>query len=203
MTLTPEQIKALKEQLSQQIQHLPHDKKAEAQKQIDAMSPHALETMLKQQQATQQNQQIFRSIISGEIPSHIVDQNKEAIAVLSIKSISKGHTIIIPKKPITDAKQLPTQAFTLAKKIAKKISSKLKASGCEIQTEFVFGEITLHVIPIYEKALNINSPRQDVSEEELSELEKKLKVVKKPKTIRLTKKTKKALKVIKRPRRIP
>jgi len=203
MTLTQEQIKTLKEQLSRQIQHLPEDKKAEAQKQIDEMSDEAIETMLKQQQATQQSQQIFRSIISGEIPSHTIDQNKEAIAVLSIKSISKGHTIIIPKKPITDAKQFPTQAFTLAKKIAKKISSKLKTSGCEIQTEFSFGEIILNVIPIYDKALNLNSPRQDASEEELVELEKKLKVVKKPKIIRLTKKTKKASKVIKRPRRIP
>jgi len=121
MPLTPEQIKTLKAQLSEQIQHLSSDKKAEAQKQIDSMSSEALESMLKQQTSqSQTSQQIFRSIISGEIPSKKLDENKEAIAVLSTKSISKGHTIIIPKTPIKDAKELSTSVFNLAKKNLKK-----------------------------------------------------------------------------------
>ena len=203
MSLTEEQIKSLKEQLSQQIHHLPEDKRKEAQKQIEKMSDGALETMLKQQQSSQATAQqpVFRSVVSGEIPSKKLDENSHAIAVLDIKPISKGHTVIIPKNPITNAKDLPTSALTLAKKIAKKLSSKLKASGCEIQTQFAFGEIIVNVIPVYDRPLNINSPRQDASEEELSKLEKKLKVVKKPEVVKLTKK--KSSKTIKLKRRVP
>ena len=201
MALTKEQIKQLKEQLFQQIKHLPEDQKAEAQKQIDEMSSEALEAMLKQQQAQAQQQPIFRSIISGEIPSKKIDENKYAIAALDVKPISKGHVIIIPKQAVTNAKELPTQVFTLAKKIAKKLTSKLKSQGSEIQTEFKFGEIIVNVIPIYDKPLSLNSPRQESPEEELSELEKKLKAVKKLKVIRIKKSTKS--KTIKLKRKVP
>ena len=61
MALTPEEISDLKKQLAEQIQHLPEAQRAEAQKQIDNMSPEALESMLQQQQAQQGPQKpIFR-----------------------------------------------------------------------------------------------------------------------------------------------
>jgi len=203
MSLTEEQIKTLKAQLSEQIQHLSPDKKAEAQKQIDSMPPEALESMLKQQTSqSQTSQQIFRSIISGEIPSKKLDENKEAIAVLSTKSISKGHTIIIPKKPVKDAKELSTSVFNLAKKIAKRISSKLHSTNVQIQTEFTFGEIIIHVIPIYDKPLGIDSPRHDAKDEDLQDLYNKLKKTEKIETIKLKRKPSKS-KVIKLKRRVP
>lgn len=68
MTLTEKQISELKKQLSSQIQKLPEEQKREAQKQIDSMSSKALESMLEQQKSSE-NQQIFRAIISGKIPS--------------------------------------------------------------------------------------------------------------------------------------
>ena len=43
MPLTKEQIKALKDQLSQQIEHLPEDKRKEAQKQINEMADETIE----------------------------------------------------------------------------------------------------------------------------------------------------------------
>ena len=192
MPLTPEQIKELKHQLSEQIKHLPEEQKKEAQKQIDARSPGALESMLKQQMAKQKSgqasqQEVFRSIISGDIPSKKLDENSAALAVLDIKPISKGHTVIIPKKQVTSPKNLPTSAFTLAKKIAKKITSKLHSTDVQIQTESKFGEIIINVIPIYDQPLTINSPRQDVKEEDLQALYNKLKKVEKPKVIRLKK----------------
>ena len=203
MALTPEQVEELKKQLSEQIQHLPEDQKKAAQQQIDEMSPQALETMLHQQQAQDpaQGQAIFRSIISEEMPSKKIDENKQAIAVLDVKPISQGHSIVIPKNPVTDAKQLPTSAFTLAKKVARRISSKLKAQGTEIQTEFKFGEIIINIIPIYDKSLSINSPRSDASQEDLEELHKKLKAVKRPKVVKIKKL--KQSKIIKLKRRVP
>ena len=191
MSLSKEQIEELKGQLSEQIQHLPESQKNEAQKQINEMSSGAIETLLRQQQQdnTQKTQQpIFRAIVSGEIPSKIIDQNKDAVAVLDIKPISPGHTIIIPKNPVNKAKELPNSIFTIAKKIAKKVSSKLKSNSSEIQTQFNFGEIIINVIPIYDKPLSLNSPRQDIKEEELDKIYKKLRVIKKPKVIKLNRK---------------
>ena len=59
-------------------------------------------------------------IVDKDIASTIIDENKFAIAVLDINPISKGHTMIIPKKPVSDAKMLPGQSFSLAKKNSKK-----------------------------------------------------------------------------------
>ena len=204
MPLSKEQVAELKKQLKEQVQQLPADKKAEAIKQIDNMSDEAIETLLLQQQEASQgsSQPIFRAIVSGEIPSRKLDENKQAIAVLSVKPISKGHTIIIPKTPITNQKDIPTQAFTLAKKIAKKIFSKLKSKGCEIQNQIMFGEIIINVIPIYDKPLDMSKPPKDADEKELDGLYQKLRVIKKPKTIKLNKKSKQK-KLIKYPKRLP
>ena len=122
MPLTPEQIQNLKAQLSEQIQHLPEDQKAEAQKQIDSLSPEALEAMLKQQKSkSSREKSIFRLIIEKQIPSYQIDENSQAIAVLEINPISQGHVIIIPRLAARNSRELPTQAFSLAKKISKRI----------------------------------------------------------------------------------
>jgi len=86
------------------------------------MSAEALETMLKQQQPQEKaSKSVFRAIVDGEIPSKKVDENEEAVAVVSVRPVSKGHVLVIPKKAITSANDIPKSAFSMAKKIAKKI----------------------------------------------------------------------------------
>ena len=193
MSLTPEEVQELKNQLSQQIQNLPEEQKRAAQEQINAMSNEALEAMLEQQASGSKSkpskQDIFRQIVQGEIPSKKIDENKQAIAVLDIRPISEGHIIIIPKKQVTNAKKIPVQAFTLSKKISQRVSKILKSKGTEIQTENKFGEIIINVIPYKENPLSINSPRRETKEKELEDLYVKLRVVKKPKVIKLDKTT--------------
>lgn len=183
--LTPNQITELKHQLSQQIQHLAPDEREEAQQQIDEMSVDALELMLKQQQSKNSDKNVLRMILEGSLPSKKIDENKSAIAVLDIKPVSKGHTIIIPKDAVTSKTALPTQVFTLAKKIAKRMKKKWKLSGVEIQTETKFGEQIVNVIPFQEKPLSITSPRMQPSEEELKQVQVLLAA--KPRTKRIKK----------------
>jgi histidine triad (HIT) family protein len=180
MPLTPEQITELKNQLREQVKNLPESQRAQAESQINEISSEAIESMLAQQKASQKP--IFRSIISNEIPSKKIDENKIAIAVLDTRPISNGHTIIIPKSEIKDGKNIPFQAFSLGKKVAKRISNKLKAKSVEIQTEFKFGEIILNLIPIYDKPLSLNSQRQEIPEPQLTEFQNLLKA--KPKVKR-------------------
>ncbi|MEK6825115.1 MAG: HIT domain-containing protein [Nanoarchaeota archaeon] len=174
--LTPEQIEELKEQLSEQIQHLPQEQREAAQQQIEDMSPEALEAMLKQQKTSQKS--VMRMIVDNEIPSHKLDENKFALAVLDIKPVSRGHILVIPKQKTILTSALPPQVLTLARKLAKHLVRKLKAKNTEIQTENKFGEQVINVIPVYEKPVTLNSPRYDASEKELSDLITLLKIKK-------------------------
>ncbi len=174
MALTPQEIQELKKQLSSQIQHLPQDQREEAQQQIDEMSPEALELMLNQQKVKQTEKSIMRLIIEGALPSRKIDTNKYALAVLDIRPVSQGHVLIIPLSAVTAKQQIPTQAFTLAKKIAKRMKSKLTPEGIEIQTETKFKEQVINVIPCYEKPLSITSPRYEATPEELDKMQKLL-----------------------------
>ena len=92
----------------------------ELQEQIDSMSSEALELMIKQQQENQ-GQTIFRQIINKEIPSVSVGENSKALAVLDINPISKGHVMILPKTPARNPKEIPKEAFELAKEISDKL----------------------------------------------------------------------------------
>src|SRR3989344_404637 len=178
MTLTQSQIKQLKEQLKAQVSHLPQQQKSEALKQIDSMSDEAIETLLKQQSQSQENSpdgnNIFRMIINGEIDSIKIKETPEAIAVLDINPISKGHLMIIPKSPVKNPKQIPKSVFSLAESLSKKITDNLKAKSVRLETAQQFGEAIIHLIPIYDKPLNIKSPRSKASQEELSPIAEQL-----------------------------
>ncbi|MDO8564289.1 MAG: HIT family protein [Nanoarchaeota archaeon] len=189
MSLTQEQIKELKFQLSQQIQNLPEEKKQAAQQQIDSLSPDALEYMLKEQTSSGKSKQsIFRMIISGDISSTKIEENSSALAVLDINPISKGHTIVIPKKLCATSKEISPEAFALAQTIAERIEKILNASSVDIQTEKKFGEYIIHIIPSYEEPLTLQSERKESSKEDLEEIAKKIKPeVKEKKPLRVEK----------------
>jgi|TARA_B100000315_G_C14371830_1_gene493330 histidine triad (HIT) family protein len=199
MALTQEQIKELKEQLAEQIKNLPEEQKSSAQSQIDSMSSEALETMLKQQQ---EQVKIFRKIISKEIPSKIIKENDDAIAVLEIRPISKGHSLIIPKNEIKDAKELSPKTIELSQEISKEIQKKLNPKSIEIQTENKFGEIIINIIPIYDEKLDIFSDRMESTESELDKTYQEI-IKEEKKSEKSEKKKEIPSEIVKLKRRIP
>lgn len=196
MTLTPDQVKELKDQLKEQVNHLQGPQKEQALVQIESLSSEALEAMLKEQTSKpKQNSSspatdkpIFRKIVNEEVDVYKIDENKESIAVLDIFPVSQGHIIIIPRHPAIKAGSIPQQALTLARKIAKRLTLKLKAKSVAIQTENKFGEEIINVIPSYNELVNINSPRTQAKKEDLESLKEKLQVrkraAKQPKQIK-------------------
>jgi histidine triad (HIT) family protein len=214
MALTPEQVKELKAQLFQQVQSMPEPQKSQAIEQINVMSAEALESMIKQQQSRQgkggtgdedeEQKGVFRMIIDKEIPSKVVAENEDCLAVLDIKPISKGHTVIITKKQAKEEKSIPSSAFKLAKTITKNFKKKLKAKDSLVAPELKFGEYILNVIPIYDKPLSLSSPRTDAPKEELEKTLELIKVIEKiKKKIQKIKIKKQKLEVVKMERRIP
>ncbi len=197
--LSPEQIEEVKTQLREQIGHLPEEKRNQALEQIETMSPQAIESLVQQQKS---EKTIFRNIIDQEIESVQIGENPQAVAVLDIYPISKGHTLIIPKEPASTIQDLPSEAFTLAKDLAKKIEKNLKASSSEMQTEKKFGEAIINLIPIYDKPLTLQSPRNKETLENLRSIAEKINPLEKPSIIQIKKTTEK-LPVEKRKRRVP
>ena len=189
MSLTPEEVKNIKDQLFKQIEGFPDEQKETARKQIEAMTPEEVEAFLEKNKMMAQEQGeegagkdqpscIFCSIIDGSTTSYKIEENKAAIAVLDINPVSKGHSMIIPKKHSTIEK-LPSAVLGLAKKVAKRLKSKLKAEEVRIETNTVQGHAIISVIPMY-KDKKLEKKKAD--EAELQELYKKL--VKKPRAPR-------------------
>lgn len=208
MALTEAQITDLKNQLRAQVQHLPDDEREEAEQQITELSAQALETMVEQQKqrdSGKPKKTIFRSIVDGETPSILVEETKAAKAVMDITPISKGHVLLIPIKPVADAKQLPVGTFALAKKVAQRISKKLQSKSNLIQTENKFGETVIHVIPSYGEKKDLSSERTNVKKEELESVASQIRPpMRKPKVqkIKIVKKEQQA-NSLQRQRRIP
>lgn len=192
MTLSPEEVEELKEQLKQQVQHLPDQQRQAAETQINSLSPEALESMLEQQRTRTPapgQKTIFRMIIDKEVQSHRIDDNVDAVAVLDINPIAKGHTIIIPKTAVSEIKDIPSGAHALAAELSKTLAKAVDAKKVQIIPDKKFGEAYLHLIPVTDNELNLNSPRSSADPKELSQLAESIQLTKKPEPekIKLTK----------------
>jgi len=190
--LPSEQIPKIKEQLLEQIGHSNLPNKEELKKSIELMNPEQLEEFLVQnklikpeeENSEEENQKcIFCSIVEGKIPTNKIDENKDSIAVLEINPISKGHSIILPKEHFSESSKIPQTAFSLAKKISKKMKTKFKVKNVLISSSNVFGHEIINVIPIY-KNETLASPRSQAKPEELEQLKKLLEKKTKPKVIK-------------------
>lgn len=201
--LSNEQTAQIKKQLLQQIENFPSDKKDIAKQQIEAMDSTQLEGFLKQNNAAQQSQDpqqcIFCSIVEGKIPSSKIDENKDAIAILEINPISKGHALVIPKN---HSEKISKSITSFAEKIAEKIKSKLKPKNVEITPSELFGHKILNILPIY-KNENFNSERHQAKPEELEQIISQLEEKPKKKIIKKAKPKRINQKDIRLPKRIP
>ncbi len=182
MTLSKKQSEDIKIQLLKQIEHLPQENQEELRKYISSLNPEQLEEFLKKQgidyksepDTKPANQCVFCSIVQGGIPSHRITEENKAIAILEINPLSKGHSIILPKEHISTEK-IPNSVLSLAKKIAKKIKSKLKPEDVKIETSSFQNHAFVNVIPIYKDG---KLEKRKASEEELKSVLKKLQIKK-------------------------
>ncbi|MEX2017195.1 MAG: HIT domain-containing protein [Candidatus Pacearchaeota archaeon] len=175
--LTDEQVAAVKSQLIGHIdKSFPDERKSYAKEQIEHMTQRELEDFLKNNNLVtgQDSKCIFCSIVFGDIPSYKLDENSDSISVLEINPVSKGHSLIIPKKHVSEETEVPKEAEKLAKKISKKIKSKLKPKRVDLISTNTFGHHVINILPIYTDE-TIHSKRMAAKKEELEEVEKLLK----------------------------
>lgn len=199
--MNEEEAASIKEQLLKQLEGSDVEGKENIIESIKAMSIEELEAFLeknnvklKQGQESSGEECVFCKILENKIPSYKLEENKKSLAILEINPLSLGHSIIISKKH----DKLPSSAFTLANKIAKRIKSKFKAEDVKIENFKLFGHQLINIIPLFKGQ---KPEKKKASPEELQKLQAKL--VARQRAKREKPKTKVTVQLEKAPRRIP
>ncbi|MFR0367836.1 HIT family protein [Candidatus Phytoplasma palmae] len=104
---------------------------------------------------------IFQKIIDRQIPSYIIYEDELVIVFLDKMQSTKGHTLVVTKKPYINIEEVPEDVFAYVFKIVHKISKILlktfQAKGINLlnnngvmsgQTVFHFH---VHLIPRFDK----------------------------------------------------
>ena len=104
---------------------------------------------------------IFCEIIAKNIPSSIVYEDEETLAILDLSQTTKGHTLVMPKKHYDNVLEMPQEEagklFAKAQSIGKELVEKLHANGLNIliNTNPVAGQSVMHthihLIPRYDE----------------------------------------------------
>ena len=124
---------------------------------------------------------IFSRIIAGEIPCHKIAETENCFAFLDISPLSKGHTLVVPKREVDYIFDLTDQELTELHLFAKKIAiAQKKAIPCLRIGQAVLGlevpHAHIHLVPLQsEKDLQFSNPRLKLSDEEYAEIANALK----------------------------
>lgn len=103
---------------------------------------------------------IFCKIIHKEIPSSILYEDEDVLAILDISQATKGHTLVLPKQHYENILDIDSKAYlkvmAKVKDLAAAITRAFHAKGCNILNNC--GEAAgqsvmhfhVHIIPRYE-----------------------------------------------------
>ena len=102
---------------------------------------------------------LFCDIVEKKIPSRIVYENDQVLAMLDINPLSKGHTVILPKKHVDSLLESDEETVCACMKASHLLSNhlceKLGADGCNLVVNShesagqTIPHMHFHVIPRY------------------------------------------------------
>lgn len=103
---------------------------------------------------------IFEKIIDREIPANIVYEDNEVLAFMDAFPLSKGHTLVIPKRPIENIYELDddtgAKVMSAVTKISKALRDAFNPKGLNVvqnngsyASQSVF-HLHFHIIPRYD-----------------------------------------------------
>ena len=127
---------------------------------------------------------IFSKIINREIPASIIYEDDLCLAFLDINPLSKGHTLVIPKKYACNFLDVDSETLMhltkVSQKIARNMQTVLGAEGVNIYTNA--GKLAnqqvmhfhIHVIPRY-TGLEFKTQRFQIEPIDFKETERLLK----------------------------
>ena len=104
---------------------------------------------------------IFTKIIQKEIPSHTLMETDRHIAFLDIRPVTKGHTLVVPKKQVDYLFDLEDDLLAETMLFAKEMAAVLDRVLKPIRTGVIVEGLEvphahIHLIPIYSEAMNFS-----------------------------------------------
>lgn len=124
---------------------------------------------------------VFSKIVAGHIPSHKIAEDENFYAFLDISPMTKGHTLVIPKKEIDYLFDLDDELLAGLTLFAKKVAGAIKkAIPCQRIGMMVVGmevpHAHIHLIPINKESdMLLSNTRLQFSQTELKEIANKIK----------------------------
>jgi histidine triad (HIT) family protein len=174
--LNEEQVQKIKNQLLKQLENFPEDKREEIKNKILSMTNEEIEQFVKENNLDYSNNPeeqkqkcIFCAIAEGKIKSYKIDENENYLAILELNPLSKGHTLIIPKKH-TELKDIEENALEFAKKVSENLVKKLKPKEIKLSKNEIMTHAILEIIPIF----GDEKEKKTATEEELQSLQNEL-----------------------------
>ena len=102
---------------------------------------------------------IFCDIVEGKIPSVKVYEDEDFIAILDLAQVTRGHTLVIPKKHFDNILECDDETLSkmaiVTRNLAARVTEGMHAGGCNILNNCnpVAGQSIMHlhyhIIPRY------------------------------------------------------
>lgn len=123
---------------------------------------------------------IFSRIIQGEIPCYKIAENDKFFAFLDINPVSKGHTLVVPKKEVDYIFTLGDEELGEMMIFAKKVAAAIeKAMPCKRIGIAVIGlevpHAHIHLIPIVEEGdMDFKKEHVHLTNDEFLDIQKRI-----------------------------
>lgn len=122
---------------------------------------------------------IFTRIVNGEIPCYKVAESEEFMAFLDIAPVSKGHTLVIPKKEVDYIFDLEDDLYLGLHAFAKRVAIAVeKTIHCERIGQTVIGlevpHVHIHLVPLVNMQFIDFTKKVVMPQDELKEIASKI-----------------------------
>jgi histidine triad (HIT) family protein len=128
---------------------------------------------------------LFCSILAGDVPAQMVDEDEHTVAFMDINPWTRGHALVIPRNHSRNLYDVPeddmSQTLSAAKRLAIRMKERLGCDGVNLlnssepaawQTVFHFH---VHVIPRYDDdPLKLPTRPQQADQDELAQVAEQL-----------------------------
>jgi histidine triad (HIT) family protein len=118
---------------------------------------------------------IFTRIIKGEIPCYKIAEDENYFAFLDINPLSKGHTLVVPKKEVDYIFDLDSETYLGLMAFSQKLALTIgKSVPCMRVGVAVIGlevpHAHVHLIPLVVDSINFSDPKLKLEKEEFERI---------------------------------
>jgi histidine triad (HIT) family protein len=122
---------------------------------------------------------LFCSILAGDVPAQIVDEDEHTVAFMDINPWTRGHALVVPRNHSKNLYEIAEddlhRTATAAKRLALRMKERLSCDGvnllnsCEPAAWQTVPHFHIHVIPRYEDdPLSLPTRPQQAGQDELA-----------------------------------